>query len=288
MGGGGGGFVLGLQGGAVGGVGVAEGGGVAGGKGDDEVVEWSSVDEPAGAVFAEFVDGGVGAQMVGKACGEGVGEGLHAGAEGGEEGGGFPLASLCAGLSHEGGHTEDETAVFSFELAESREGGGHAHVLGVAAVDASEQGAREPIQGLLAEVAAGEGGEAFVLVGSSGFEEGFEGHPEFGGHSQQAGGEDGGDFLGDKEFAAGGEGMQASAVEDGEGSLVVVGGEEFVLESKFSAEVEAPGFFGEEGVGSAFEKAAVETAGENFAAEVGGGLEDGGGGAGFAEIPGGG
>lgn len=267
-----------------------ESGGAAGGEGAEKVVEGFAVDEPAGLGFAEAGDGGVGAEVGLEAVGEGVGQGLHAGAEGGEEGGGFALAGLGGGLAHHAGHAFDEAAVFAFEFAEAGEGGGHAHGFGIAAVDAAEEGAGKAVERLLAEMAAGEGGEAFVAVGKAVGEEGFQEHPGFAEGGEEGGGEDGGDFLGDEEFAAGGEGVEAAAVEDGERALGIVGGEEFVFETEFAAEGGGPGFFGEQGVRSALHEAAFEGSGDDFATEMSGGFEEGDAGVreGFPEFPGGG
>ncbi len=55
-------------------------------------------------------------------------------------------------------------------------------------------------------------------------------------------------------------------------ALGVVGADELIAESDFAAEVGGPGFFGEEGIRSGFDEAAIHMVGDENAAKAGRGF----------------
>lgn len=249
------------------------------GGGDEELVEGEGLEVraevyapvPVGA--GDCVNGGVAADPRRRdVFDHSVDEALEAAAEGGEDGrrGGARDAGLESG---------DEGAVSALHGDELRHNGVDAEGFDVSAEDTREEGSGDAGEDLLAEVAAGEAGDAFVGCGSDLFKLG--GASEFivkrlpGGGAEEGRAIDGVEVGGDHHAHAVGHGLEAIVEKDVGLAGVVVGGEEVGLQAELDREIAGPGLFGDPAVGATFDGEAIAVGGFNDAAETGRGFEEG-------------
>ena len=97
----------------------------------------------------------------------------------------------------------------------------------------------------------------------------FPSHAELGGPGKERGESSGQNFGWDHEHQAVGQRDELATDKNVGLAVSIVGADELIADAERAAEIGGPGLFGDEGIGSGFDDAAVDVLGAENAAEMG-------------------